>query len=63
VTPDYVQSIRDLGYTNLTPAELVRMRDHGVTASFVRRVKELMKESPSAEQLIRMRSHGDFGSR
>jgi hypothetical protein len=43
--------------------ELVRTRDHGVTANFVRRMKELLKESPSAEQLVRLRSHGDIGSR
>jgi len=57
------QTLRDLGYPKLTANELVRLRDHGVTATAVRRVKDLLKEPPSVEELIQMRSRGAFGSR
>jgi hypothetical protein len=45
-----------LGYKSLTPNQLVKLRDHGVTATYVRRVKDQFRQQPTVEQLIRLRN-------
>lgn len=35
VTPEYVQSLRELGYTDVSLDELVEARIHGVTAEYI----------------------------
>jgi hypothetical protein len=63
VSASYVESLRELGYSKLSPNELVRLRDHGVSASYVKRIQELFKDRPSVEQLINLRSGGDITRR
>ena len=47
-----------LGYKGLAPDLLIRMRDHGVTASFIRRAQEQGYRNAPPEELIRLRSRG-----
>ena len=54
---DYVQSMTDLGFRNLTVAEYVRARDHGVTPRFAQEMRQLGMQLPLNE-LIRSRDHG-----
>jgi hypothetical protein len=48
----------ELGMKNVGPAELTRLRDHGVDAQFAREVKESTGADVSAYDLVRLRDHG-----
>ena len=61
VTPDFVQSMRDAGLTKVAARDLVKLRDHGISASYVKRAREIFKETPTVDQIIRLRTRGDIG--
>lgn len=52
-----VQEVLALGYGHPTPGGLVRLRDHGVSASLIRRAVEA-GEKLSADQLIELHESG-----
>ncbi len=53
VTAYFTSNMHDLGYTDITQDELVRLRDTGVTASEVEQLIEQRGEQPSIEEIIR----------
>jgi len=59
VTVSFAAAVRELGYRDLSPDDLTRLRDHGVTASYIRRVNA---DGPprAAEDIIRMRDRGEY---
>jgi len=60
VTESFVEDFRDLGYTNLSLRDFVRMRDHGVTAGFARQLRSSNGRLVSVEDLIRRRDRGEY---
>ena len=49
--------MRDLGY-RVELADLVRARDHGVSAGYVRELKALGYDNLPLDEVIRLRDHG-----
>src|SRR5437763_322613 len=49
----------DAFFSNLTPNQLVELRDHGVTPAFVREMRELgFTDDLSPNDLVELRNHG-----
>ena len=48
----------DHGIKGLAPADLIRLRSHGVSASYVGALHSLGYTRLSADDLVRLRSHG-----
>ena len=57
VTPEFIETMRDLGLTGLSTDRLVQMRLHGVTPVFVEEMRAAALY-PTVGQLIEMRIHG-----
>ncbi len=57
VTPEFIERIRHLGFTDLSMDKLVEMRIHGVTPDYVLEIRAAGLD-PSVNQLIEMRIHG-----
>ena len=41
VTPEFIKTMRDLGYKDLSIDRLVKLRIHGVTPEFIRGMSDL----------------------
>ena len=58
MTPDYIEDMADIGFTDLSIRELRRMKDHGVSASFVRRMRDRGFKDLMIDELVRLKNHG-----
>lgn len=59
VTSSYVRQMSELGYDNLAPSILIRLRNNNVTPSFVRRLQRQGLKDLTPEALIDHRGHGE----
>jgi hypothetical protein len=57
VSPEFVSSMKAVGYDRITPDQLVSMRIHGVDAAFAGKARQNGK-LPSIDDLISMKIHG-----
>jgi hypothetical protein len=57
VSTDFIAETKSLGY-NFTPAQLVRLRIHGVDGAYLRHLRDTGLRSLSAEQIEKLRIHG-----
>jgi len=55
ITPRYIDGMSDLGYSNLTPEQLVRLHRHDVTLSFVRRMQRDGVKNLTVDELVERR--------
>lgn len=56
IDPAYVRELGSLGYRRLSPEQLVRLHNHGVSAGYVRQMQALGYPRVSPEQLVRLRN-------
>lgn len=57
VTPEFAEEMAALGYSGLTPRQLMQLRDHGVTPRFARELRE-QGYRLDVEQLLAVRDQG-----
>ncbi len=57
-SPDYIDSLASVGYTNLSIDDLVRLKAVGVTADYIRALQDAGLPHPSVQELIRLRAIG-----
>jgi hypothetical protein len=53
-----VADMKALGLKDLTLEQVVRLKDHGVTASFVTRVRDRGFKDATVEELVRLKNSG-----
>jgi beta-lactamase regulating signal transducer with metallopeptidase domain len=58
VTPEYIESIRRLGYSELTAKQAVELRSLGVDEEFVKQARGWANGNPSIEELVELKSIG-----
>ena len=58
VTPEYIESIRRLGYSELTAKQAVELRSLGIDEEFVKQARGWTKGNPSIEELVELKSIG-----
>ena len=56
--PRRLKELKELGYNNVAIEQLVRLKDHGVSASYIRRMKEKGYEV-SLDEYVRLRDRGE----
>ena len=57
VTPEFLKAIRDAGYPNLDPGEIIELRNHGLDARFLAEMSRAGLKL-SVQDLIELRNHG-----
>ncbi len=57
-SPDYIDSLASVGYTNLSVNDLIRLKAVGVTADYIRALQDAGLPHPSVQDLIRLRAIG-----
>lgn len=57
-SPDYIDSLSSVGYSNLSIDDLIRLKAVGVTADYIRGIENAGYAHPSVEELIRLRAVG-----
>jgi hypothetical protein len=50
--------MKQAGVDGLSPEQLVRMRDHGVTGEYVKKMRSKLGAEISIEEIVRLRDHG-----
>ncbi len=60
VDAEYASSIYELGYGSCDIRDLVRLRNHGITASFIRKANKQAGEQLGVSELIRSRARGEY---
>jgi len=58
VTPEYVESIRRLGYSELTAKQAIELRSLGIDEEFIKQARGWTKGNPSIEELVELKSIG-----
>jgi hypothetical protein len=58
VTPNYLKSMKAIGYDRLTVKQIVDMWVAGVTADFVKNARSRGYSNLSPEELIKLKRHG-----
>ncbi len=57
-SPDYIDSLASVGYSNLSIDDLIRLKAVGVTADYIRALQDAGLPHPSVQELIRLRAIG-----
>src|SRR5262245_26504158 len=58
VTPEYIESIRRLGYSELTAKQAIELRSLGIDEEFVKQARGWTNGNPSIEELVELKSNG-----
>ena len=58
VTPKCIEELRAMGYTNLTPHQLIEMRIFGVTPDFIRKMEASGYKAVPVDKLIKIKMSG-----
>jgi len=58
VTPEYIESIRKLGYSDLTVKQAVELRSLGIGEEFIKQARGWTNGNPSIEELVELKSIG-----
>jgi beta-lactamase regulating signal transducer with metallopeptidase domain len=58
VTPEFIRSLKKMGYTDITPDDAVRLVDHGVSLEFITGLKALGYTDISLSKAVEAVDHG-----
>jgi hypothetical protein len=58
VSTSFIKELKELGYSNVAIEQLVRLKDHGVSASYIKRMKEKGYDV-SLDEYVRLRDRGE----
>src|SRR5262249_52080399 len=58
VTPEYIELIRRLGYTELTAKQAIELRSLGIGEEFIKQARGWTNGKPSIEELVELKSIG-----
>jgi hypothetical protein len=58
VSPKTIEELRTIGYTNLTPHQLIEMRIFGVTPEFIRKMEAGGYKAVPVDKLIKIKMSG-----
>jgi len=58
VTPEYIESIRRLGYSELTAKQAIELRSLGIDEEFIKQARGWTNGNPSIDELVELKSIG-----
>jgi hypothetical protein len=58
ITSEFIEELRELGYTNLTLEELIGLAKYGADAAFIREMRAMGFSDLSPEELVRLSRYG-----
>ena len=58
MNPKFIQELKQSGYDKVPVEQLIRLRDHGVSASYIQKMKERGHTNLSLDELINLRDRG-----
>ncbi|HKQ77452.1 MAG TPA: M56 family metallopeptidase [Blastocatellia bacterium] len=58
VTPEYIELIRKLGYSDLTVKQAINLRAHGVDEEYIKQARGWMNGNVSIEKLVQLKAIG-----
>jgi bla regulator protein blaR1 len=58
VTPEFIRSLKKMGYTDITPDDAIRLADHGVSLEFITSLKALGYTDISLNKAVEAVDHG-----